>query len=1176
MKKNMKKIILFLLFTWLTFSLFGQKKEFYGSQAAALIKGAEYIVTDHDQKLPYYVRFRSNSYFPVENLNLWLKGFYKSDPHIGFKLLSSEEDKLGWTHYRYQQTFDGTPIEFAVYLVHARNGYVVSVNGDAYSSVPVSGEFSISSESALSQAIAYVGAEKYKWEIPEEEAFIKKESNQADATFFPVAQKVYFFEKQSGRVVFRPAYKFDIYAAMPVSRAYIYVDASSGKILLENKRIHTANAAGTAHTRYSGVQPITTDSYNGSYRLRETGRGNGIQTFDMNLGSSYNSAVDFTDADNDWNNFNTDYDEVATDAHWATENTYDFYFTNFNRNSIDNNGFALKSYVHADLVAFGLGSNVNAFWDGQRMTYGDGNGSNYFPLTTVDICAHEITHGLTENTANLIYQDESGALNEGFSDIFGTAIEFFAKPLAANWTMGEDCGPSLRNIGNPGATDNPDTYQGTDWDFNQEVHQNSTVMSYWFYLLTLGGNGTNDIGHAYSVSGIGITKAAAIAYRTLTVYLIPSSDYMDARYYTILAAVDLYGACTPEVDATTSAWYAVGLGNPYVPEVVADFGVDRNSFCAAPFTVSFQNQSINASDFFWTFGDGATSTDIHPSHTYNNYGTFTVILYAYGGACGSDTMIKTNYINIDSNIQCVVYMPASGTGQTQTSCEGTLYDTGGPGNNYPDMTDVSLTIAPTGASQVSVHFNYLDVEPGDNGISCNYDYIALYDGPSVTSPLIGKYCNTTGSPGTVTSTSGAITIRQYSDQALNKTGFEMTWQCVRPTEPPDTRFTADYLTTCSGNVRFSDQSTNLPTSWLWDFGDGNTSIQKNPLHTYLTDGSYTVKLISTNQFGPDSLEKTDYITVELLDVPDVSSDTICPGSAAQIYASASGRINWYDSLSGGSIIGSGDTLVTTVLQNTTIFYAENAAPIPPRFAGKPDNSGAGGYYNNPNYTHYLIFDCFRPVVLSSVKVYANGPGIRNIVLSNLNEDILAIKKVWVPNGESRVDLNFELPPANNYRLVCDSVANLFRNGSSGSAQLPYPYLLDSTLSIKGNSADNPAYYYYFYDWEITDAACVSRRIPVTATVEGCVGIQEKEVNSFILYPNPANEEFYIAFSNPVGTNLKIELSDISGRKLTSLYYGENEHDRQQFRFSTDGIPAGIYLITVSNGEYRMVRKLTVL
>ena len=168
----------------------------------------------------------------------------------------------------------------------------------------------------------------------------------------------------------------------------------------------------------------------------------------MNENTTYGSAVDFTDGDNYWNNFNADQDEVATDAHWGAEMTYDYFLNEHGRNSIDGAGFTLNSYVHYD------NSYANAFWDGSRMTYGDGSGS-WSPLTALDIAAHEIGHGLCNFTANLVYQDESGALNESFSDIWGAAIENHARPTNWNWLIGEDIGSALRSMSNPNAAGDP-------------------------------------------------------------------------------------------------------------------------------------------------------------------------------------------------------------------------------------------------------------------------------------------------------------------------------------------------------------------------------------------------------------------------------------------------------------------------------------------------------------------------------------------------------------------------------------------------------------------------------------------------------------------------------------------------------------------------------------------------
>ena len=146
------------------------------------------------------------------------------------------------------------------------------------------------------------------------------------------------------------------------------------------------------------------------------------------------------------------------------------------------------------------------------------------------------------------------------------------------------------------------------------VHTNSTVVSHWFYLMATGGSGTNDNNDTYSVTGIGIDKAAAIAYRTNTYYLSVFSDFADARFYSIQAAIDLYGACSPEVFACADAWYGVGVGGVYTGTVTADFTTIAHEFCQAPANVRFYNNSINAANFHWDFGDGTTSTLRDPLH----------------------------------------------------------------------------------------------------------------------------------------------------------------------------------------------------------------------------------------------------------------------------------------------------------------------------------------------------------------------------------------------------------------------------------------------------------------------------------------------------------------------------------------------------------------------------------
>ncbi len=507
--------------------------------------------------------FRSNQVFLFDASN-------NASSSSRTKFVSKETDQLGITNYRYQQLINNLPVENAIYILHVKNGKLQIQNGKWLMRTPpgLISRAGITEAAALQNALSFIGAQSYKWQDADEEAFIKSETNNPNATYFPKGDLVYYsgeYDLVSSSL--KLAYKFDIYASSPLSRKIVYVDADNGNILGNKDLIHETNALGTAVTGYSGTQTITTDFSAGTYKLREIGRGNGIETYNMKKGTNYAKSVDFTDADNVWNNVNTSKDQFATDAHWGAEKTFDFYKNNFNRNSIDGNGFKIKSYVHYSNNYF------NAFWDGSRMTYGDGNSTDGFkPLTSIDVCGHEITHGLTTFTANLNYSYESGALNEGFSDIFGTAIEWYARPVSRDWLIGGDF-YTIRSMSNPNVYNQPDTYLGTKWyagtSDNGGVHTNSGVLNFWFYLLTNGGTGTNDKGYVYNVSGIGIDKAQAIAFRTLTVYLVSTSNFSNARTASIQAASDLYGASSSEVIQTINAWNAVAVGGGTSPGYVA-------------------------------------------------------------------------------------------------------------------------------------------------------------------------------------------------------------------------------------------------------------------------------------------------------------------------------------------------------------------------------------------------------------------------------------------------------------------------------------------------------------------------------------------------------------------------------------------------------------------------------
>lgn len=1069
----MRKIV-FLTWTFLAVAIMAKADRIVtGAAAEEILHGAELVRFVDRTAAPAFIKFRTGQEVPIQEAEDWVRKALGMSDHDGWVVSEVDKDPMGYTHRRFLQTYKGLPVEGSMYLLHTHQGKLISMNGEFYPDLSVNHIPTLSEAQGLQSALNHVQGNLYQWQVPGAEAFLQMETGNPMATFYPHGELVIVALNNDVRTGdFRLAWKFNVYAAEPLSRSDIYVDANTGQIIFEKELIHTTDVQGTAVTAYSGTQTMTADSTApGNYRLRETGRGNGIETYDLNNSNNYAAATDFTDTDNFWNNVNANLDQYATDAHWGAEKTYDFFWTSFNRNSIDGNGFALLSYVHYN-------SNfVNAFWDGQRMTYGDGNGGSFTPLTALDVTGHEITHGLTNFTANLVYQNESGALNESFSDIFGNAIEQYSRPSQWSWIVGEDMtSGGIRNMQNPNSFNDPDTYLGTHYYLgtadNGGVHTNSGVQNKWYQILTDGESGTNDNGDAYNVPSQGFTKSSAIAFRNLTVYLTPNSDHADARFYGIQSAIDLYGPCTPEVIATTNAWYAVGVGGPFVFSVTADFAAPTDSFCSVPALVSFNNVSTNGGSFYWEFGDGSTSTAVSPTHTYNALGTYTVSMIAYGGPCGNDTLVRTQYIHIDTNITCSITLNPSNANSMQTSCTGVLYDTGGPNNNYGNQETSEITIAPTGASTVTLNFQSFDFET-------NWDYLYIYDGPTTASPQIGAYTgNTLPNGGTITSTNGAITLVQFTDQSVTAPGFELTWTCALPTAPPNTDFSADNLQSCNGVISFLDLSTNGVSNWDWDFGDGGSSTQQNPTHVYAANGTYTVKLVTSNQVGSDSLIRTAYINVAKPNGPAATGGSRCGPGTVTLNASGGGDYYWYDAATGGNLLGTGASFTTPGLTNSGVYYVEERSPGGSQFASNvgpatPASVGGGGYHNNTS-TQYLEFTVFEDMTFISAFVDPGGSGNRTITLWDGTGTFIRDTTMNIGNQPQRINLGWNLVPG-DYRIGGTQM-DLYRNNAGPT----YPYDLGNIVSITGSSAGN-AFYYYLYDWEVS-TFCRSLRTSVPATI----------------------------------------------------------------------------------------------
>ena len=1073
-------VIVITLLSFITASSAAQKpilfNEKFGTEASAIFPNAQHVWLKQENSVPAFIELRSGSETEESTFFFLLKKKFNLPSSYQFQLLDNTKDEIGWEHHRFQLYVNGVPVTNGIFITHLQNGKVKKFNGSLFKNISVSTSPTLSESAALASALKNLNASIYKWQLSEEEEMLKQMNGNAGATYFPKGQ-LEIVQSNRSENDFRLAWKFDVYAHEPMSRNEVFVDAETGEVLKKNSRIYNANTAGTAVTAYRGSRGIVADSYTGQYRLYETTRGLGVHTYNMQKGTNYGAAVEFLDANNIWSNVNANKDQYAGDAHWGGEMTYDFY-QSMGRNSIDNAGYALNLYVHYNT------NYVNAFWDGTRMTFGDGNATNN-PLTSLDITGHEISHGLDELTANLTYQDEPGALNESFSDIFGTAVEWFADSTVANWTIGEDIGSPFRSMSNPNTYGDPDTYLGTNWytgtGDNGGVHTNSNVQNFWYYLLSQGGTGTNDIGNAYTVTGISRHKATQIAWHNMVFYLTNNSQYADSRFYAIQSANDLFGTCSAEAIATTNAWYAVGVGAQFTFGVDAQFTASQTAGCQVPFVVNFTNTSTNASSYTWDFGDGTTSTAQAPSHTYTTLGNYTVRLISNGGACGIDSLIRTNYINISTSNPCVVVMPTTGTYQTQTSCTGTIYDSGGPTGNYTDNTNSVLTISPAGATQVMFHFTQFNMEN-------TYDFLYVYDGPTTASPQIGAYTGTT-IPADITSSGGSLTIRQTTDGGVVAAGYTIQWSCISPTLPPVANFKADVTSSCNGKINFTDLSTNGPTSWLWNFGDGGTSTLQNPSHTYFTNGTFTVSLKATNAYGNNTNTKNNYITIAKPAAPVAANASRCGNGTVSLSANSVDTIKWYANATDTTAVSVSNPFVTPSLSATTTYYAEDIVPGSTAHVG-PVNDSIGAVSNYSNSTdRYLIFNCLAACTLKTVKVYAQGSGNRTIVLRDSTGAILQTLTLNLASGLNIVTLNFVLPLTNKLRLGINGTANLFRN----TAGAVYPYTLAGLVSITGTNG-TAGYYYYFYDWVIKSTDCVSLRKAVTATINPAVVASSSHTN----------------------------------------------------------------------------------
>jgi Zn-dependent metalloprotease len=491
-------------------------------------------------------------------------------------------DRNGVEHVRFARTYKGLPVIGGDLVVHSKAGAFKSASLTQFKALNVATTPTLTSAQAIAKAGAQFGT-RY------------------DAT--PTARLVVHARSSTPKLAYDVVYT-GLKADGTPTRMHYYVDAATGSMIDKQDAIETGTLPGTGYptgntppppnntpavgsgrSLMAGTVPLNTQ-WNATrrvYELKDATRGNTLIT-DMANGYRGTGTL-VVDTDNKWGNgTQTDRASAAVDAAYGFAQTWDYYKNKLGRVGIRGDGVGAFGAVH-----YRIGYS-NAFWNNDCfcMSFGDGDGVDIKPLVSIDIMGHEVSHGVTHATADLIYSKESGGLNEATSDIFGTMIEYYtnAAQQPPNYFIGESIfivpGPGgwIRSMFKPsmdGISDDcyPDGSNPSYLNFfsnAKDPHYTSGVANHFFYLLAEGAVvptgplvpanlGPSDLvcNGNVGLAGIGRDAAAKIWYTALSTYMTSSTNYAAARVATMNAAADLYGAGSTQQDAVRDAWEAVGV-----------------------------------------------------------------------------------------------------------------------------------------------------------------------------------------------------------------------------------------------------------------------------------------------------------------------------------------------------------------------------------------------------------------------------------------------------------------------------------------------------------------------------------------------------------------------------------------------------------------------------------------
>ncbi|WP_396145683.1 CUB domain-containing protein [Flavobacterium sp.] len=891
--------------------------------------------------------------------------------------------------------------------------------------------------------------------------------------------------------------------------------------------------------------PVGGDDFGGSYVITTT---SGNWSVNGNNGSYYVLASGFN---------------PALDVHWGMEKTYDFFLNVFSRNSFDRNGSVIKNYINPPDFQLENNNSPNQAAAAPPpynfMVYGLGDiglvdNPSMKPLVGLDVEGHEYSHMVINYRQNLTppdphnvnnslkYEGESGALNESFADIFGTCVEFYAKPSTANWTIGEDVklpnGTFLRSMSNPilGSPPQPDTYKGLLWynpncgtpsDSNDKcgVHINSGVQNFWFYLLSQNTStpimtGTNDLGYQYSVTSIGINKAREITYRNLTTHL-PSynSTYMDSYFGSLLSAQELYGPNSQEYNSVRQAWYAVGIGNsPNSP----CSGTTNLTASSGTFTdgSGLANYSDNANCTWLIKPAGATQISLNfsafnteatydlvrvyngPDDTYPLLGTFsgstlpsTISTTAgIGAMCVKFTSDTSNtFSGWTASYTSLVTTPACSDLTMLTTPTGSFSD-GSGSNNYTNNQQCLWYIAPPCATSVTLSFTSFNTE-------LNYDGVAIYDSLTATTPIASF--TGTSLPTSVTSSTGVMIIAFISDFSTTSQGFSANYTSTGSSfcSGTTTLNTADYGTISDGSGT-NNYCNNSNCSWLIQPPNA-TSITLN--------------------FTAFDLEQASVDGITIYDVVEVYDGT----------SSSAPLLNKFF----------GNNIPPAVTSTSGSMFIKFTSSISDTY------QGWSAYYTS---TQNSYCNSSTSTLTASSGTFTDGSGVEKY--ANNSECSWLIQ----PTNANTVTLSFS---SFDTELNYDGV--IVFNGTNSSAPVLGQFT-GTTLPPSVTSSGGSMYVVFISDEALRSNGWTANYNSTT------LGINDFSQNENIkIYPNPTSGIFSI--QSTLDENIKVQIFDILGKQVLKSFIinkGINTIDACE-------LSKGIYQLKFNNEKGSSTQKLII-